>query len=889
MDFLSELPLRMVEAVLDSLPVPAAVIGSGGDVIHANPGWSERVWFDLKAVISSPDVSPRLRASLDRNIDDVLNGVERESTLTFPPGFLVREQNAIVTIKRLAGSQPPLALATLQVAVAPARVAGSNSEPETESGPGLFEMDLDGNVTGWTPAAAELFNLPASEVHGQKAARLFAKQSMPFPEPDLVHRIREKGTQKFESRLRRHPDSFFDGQITLSVRTAPGGDEVLICEANLLSERQRAGSLRRSEERLRYALEAASDGIWDWDLRTDRLVFTSRAMEIIGESSTREGIRSTQIDAWNERIHPGDARSHEAALQAHFDHETPTFESEFRLRDNRGGWKWVLIRGRATERDAKERPLRMVGTITDISERKLAEDALSRSEERYRNLFAYASDAVVLFDIEENAILDANMKAEEVFGYSAGELKAMSIRDLHPEDSWPRMERELNGPPGGTGALFEIDGIRRGGRRIPLEVNIRIVEYGGRKVLQSFIRDITERRNLEFQLLQSQKMETVGRLAGGIAHDFNNILTAIQGFTALLSGSLEDGSEERGMADEVLRSVQRASRLTMQLLAFSRRDIPNRTKLDMNAIVRDMEKLLKRVIGEHIALETDLDPDLGLIEGDGGSMEQVITNLAVNSTDAMPEGGRLRISTANVVFEEKSPDRPAEAEPGTYVMLAVSDEGEGIPASVLPQIFEPFFTTKVRGTGTGLGLATVYGIVRRSNGHIIVTSESGRGTEIRIYLPRVAGGAETGRTTPRPARAEGGTEMVLVVEDEPAVRSLARRFLETAGYTVAEASNAAEAMVFVEANPGKIELLLTDVIMPEQSGPELAKRVRVIQPDVRILYMSGYPGEFIARHGVSNAELGYLQKPFSQEQIIMKTREVLDAPRRTQSFGAATD
>jgi CheY-like chemotaxis protein len=343
------------------------------------------------------------------------------------------------------------------------------------------------------------------------------------------------------------------------------------------------------------------------------------------------------------------------------------------------------------------------------------------------------------------------------------------------------------------------------------------------------------------------------------------------------------------MADEVLRSVQRASRLTMQLLAFSRRDIPNRTKLDLNNIVQDMEKLLKRVIGEHIDLMAELEPDLGLIEGDGGSMEQVITNLAVNSTDAMPEGVRLRISTANVRFDEKSADRPAEAQPGPYVMLAVCDEGEGIPPSVLPQIFEPFFTTKVRGTGTGLGLATVYGIVKRSNGHIIVKSESGRGTEIRIYLPRVAGRAEAGRVARRPERAEGGSEMVLVVEDEPAVRSLARRFLESSGYTVAEAGDAAEAMAFVTQNPGKIDLLLTDVIMPEQSGPELAKRVRVIQPDVKILYMSGYPGEFIARYGVSNAELGYLQKPFSREQLIVKTREVLDAPRRARSSGATPD
>ena len=340
------------------------------------------------------------------------------------------------------------------------------------------------------------------------------------------------------------------------------------------------------------------------------------------------------IESWNGRIHSEDKDAHQRALTAHFEGPTTAFASEYRLRVEDHTFKWVLVRGRVTERDPAGRPLRMIGTITDISERKFAQDALKRSEEQYRNLFEHASDAVVLFDVQNAMILDANKKAEEIFGYPASDLKQMSIRHLHPEDQWHRLDRALDRSEARTGMLIELDGLTQDSRRVPLESNICLVNYGGRPVYQIFIRDISERLTLETQLHQSQKMETVGRLAGGIAHDFNNILTAIQGYTALLRSALAQDSEEREMADEVTRAVKRATRLTMQLLTFSRRDMPNPVRLDINALVEETEQMLRQLIGEHIDLSLVLDPDLGEVHGDGGSIEQVVTNLVINAADA---------------------------------------------------------------------------------------------------------------------------------------------------------------------------------------------------------------------------------------------------------------
>jgi len=389
-------------------------------------------------------------------------------------------------------------------------------------------------------------------------------------------------------------------------------------------------------------------------------------------------------------------------------------------------------------------------------------------------------------------------------------------------------------------------------------------------------RDVTDQRHLEEQFRQSQKMEAVGQLAGGIAHDFNNLLTAILGNTQLLLRELPPGDSKRGDVEEIRKASERAASLTRQLLAYSRRQMLQPVVLDLNVVVAEMDKLLRRLIGEHIALVTVLAPDLGRVKADPNQLEQVIVNLAVNARDAMPEGGKLTIETANVDLDEGFAQAHLGSVPGAYAMLAVTDTGSGMDATVRAHLFEPFFTTKEVGKGTGLGLATVYGIVKQSDGYISVYSEPGHGSSFKIYLPRVAtpAGAAAGPQKGGPAR---GTETVLVVEDEPAVLSLSRRALEAQGYVVLAASDAAAALRVVERHGGMIHLLLTDVVMPGLSGRELADQLAGQRPGIRVLYMSGYPGDAVVQHGTLPTGSAFLQKPFSPDGLARKVRDVLDA------------
>src|SRR5437667_1891766 len=388
-----------------------------------------------------------------------------------------------------------------------------------------------------------------------------------------------------------------------------------------------------------------------------------------------------------------------------------------------------------------------------------------------------------------------------------------------------------------------------------------------------------ERRRLEEQLAHSQRMEAVGRLAGGIAHDFNNVLTAVLGSIELLLLDAPPGRPHREELDIIRDAATRAKDLIRQLLAFSARQVLQPMVVDLNHLVKDIAKLLRRLIGEDIALETVLASGLGAVRVDTGQIEQVLVNLAVNARDAMPQGGRLAIETGNVEVDGTRAPPAATVPAGRYVLLQVSDNGVGMDALVQAHVFEPFFTTKPRGKGTGLGLATVYGIVRQSGGHITVESTVGQGAMFRIYLPRVEAPLDpTSRPTPVAAPA-AGTETILVAEDERLVRVLAQKVLERAGYRVLVGAGGADALALAERHDGPILLLLTDVVMPEMNGRELARRLTGVRPGVRVLYMSGYADEAVAQHGVLDPGTAFLQKPFTPEALAKKVRGVLDAPR----------
>ncbi|HET7205008.1 MAG TPA: ATP-binding protein, partial [Terriglobales bacterium] len=425
----------------------------------------------------------------------------------------------------------------------------------------------------------------------------------------------------------------------------------------------------------------------------------------------------------------------------------------------------------------------------------------------------------------------------------------------------------------------EVELKRRDGAPITVRCTGRKVkeEYENGPCFDVFAEDVTERRVLERQLRMAGKMEAVGRLSGGIAHDFNNLLGVIIGYSQVLRRKLASESGLLECAEEIEKAGQRAASLTRQLLAFSRQQILTPSILNLNNLVQDMAKMLPRLLGEDIAVSTSLSPDLGVVRADQSQIEQVIMNLAVNARDAMPDGGTLRIETRNVELDQAYAWQHAGAKPGPCVMLAVIDTGTGIDPDTLAHIFEPFFTTKEVGKGTGLGLATVYGVVKQSGGYVWAESEPGQGASFQIFLPRVAEpDTEATATTPF-EEAVGGSETILLVEDSEPLRKLTQSFLVSHGFRVLAAQDGEEAIQLETRHSGKIDLLLTDVVMPGMNGRALAERMLPGQPGMRVLYISGYTDSFVARHGVLEQGTELLHKPFTEDVLIRKVREVLDA------------
>jgi signal transduction histidine kinase len=422
---------------------------------------------------------------------------------------------------------------------------------------------------------------------------------------------------------------------------------------------------------------------------------------------------------------------------------------------------------------------------------------------------------------------------------------------------------------------MELSGRRKNGQEFPVEISLNYVQVGGHQLAISFITDISARVQMEQQLRQSQKMEAIGQLAGGVAHDFNNLLTVIQGYASMSLESVAPDDVLREPLEEIERAAVSAAGLTRQLLAFSRRQVVRPAALDLNAVITRTEKMLRRVIREDIELALQCDPNLGTIHADPGAIEQILMNLVVNARDAMPEGGNLIIETGNLFLDEQYTQTHLAVKTGPYAMLAVSDTGTGMTAAVQARIFEPFFTTKEPGAGTGLGLATVYAIVQQMQGTIWVYSEPGRGSTFKILLP-VAGGGEAVEVAPTggAVRAAGG-ETILLVEDEEGVRRFVRTMLERHGYRVLDAAGPQEALAIAADSGERIDLLLTDVVMPRMNGPELAARLGEIRPGLKVLFMSGYTDRAIRLHDQLAEGAPYLQKPFTPKMLASRLRQLI--------------
>jgi two-component system, cell cycle sensor histidine kinase and response regulator CckA len=705
--------------------------------------------------------------------------------------------------------------------------------------------------------------------------------------------------------LRHWVSSYFPVRDAGGVARHIGGVAVEVTDLKRAQEQERERSTQ-----LQLAVEASNTGLWDWDLHTNEVYHSAEWKRQIGYAPDE---LVDELDTWMSRIHSEDAPCVQQSIARFLASGRPHNEVEFRLRHKDGSYRWILSRSSVLY-DEAGKPCRVLGSHQDITERKQAEEALQQSEARYRELFDDAPIPMLEEDFSAAKERLAQLGAagvEDVRAYLAehsavqSELVSLvSILDInnaavklyeaeHKEQLFGSLAQVVT-VQSANAMCEELVAVAAGTTHFSIEVENATLKGGIRQLLLHWavlpghekdlsrvlvsMTDITDVKHLEEQFRQAQKMEAVGRLAGGVAHDFNNLLTAIQGYAQFVQAVLPKGSSEHEDIGEVLKAADRAVSLTRQLLAFSRRQVLEMRVLDLNGVLAGMGKMLERIIGENIAVDMDLAHGLWSVRADAGQIEQVLLNLAVNARDAMPTGGTLTISTANVLLDEAFGRDHLGARVGPHVLIAVSDTGHGMSPAVQAHLFEPFFTTKGVGTGTGLGLATVYGIIQQSGGSIYAESQPGSGSTFRIYLPREGEGAAQFAGDGAEPLPRGG-ETILLVEDDPHVRAVTLRKLRALGYQVLEAPCAAEALRIVRANEHPIHLVLTDVVMPGANGRELAESLRDVRPGLKTMYMSGYTDDSIVHLGVLDGSTPFLQKPFTTEDLARKVRQSLDERR----------
>lgn len=505
----------------------------------------------------------------------------------------------------------------------------------------------------------------------------------------------------------------------------------------------------------------------------------------------------------------------------------------------------------------------------------VAERALRESEERYRRIVETTNEGVWQLD-EKTRTTFVNERMATLLGYTPEQLLGVSMLEFVHEDSRSAVKAGITSRGRSASSQLEARFVRSDGKDLwALLDSTPIFEGSGYAGALAMVMDVSQRKRLEDQLRQAQKMEAIGNLAGGVAHDFNNILSVILGYAEMILEGLKPGDPLRDDLEELNRASERARDLTAQLLAFSRRQILEPRTLDLNRVLSGLESMLRRLLREDIELSFLTSQDIGTVRADSGQIEQIVINLLVNARDAIHDGGKISIETGNVDLDAEYAAAHHDVTPGRYVMLAVSDTGVGMDATVQERIFEPFFTTKEQDHGTGLGLATVFGIVKQSGGHIWVYSELGEGSTFKIYFPRTQGQVDTAPTPQTPTTLHG-TETILIVEDQDQLRTMMRVALRRHGYNVLDAPNAGEALLVCEKYAAKIHLLLTDVVMPRMSGRQLAERLAPLRPDMLVLYLSGYTENTIVHHGVLDAGVSFLQKPITPEVLARKVRQLLD-------------
>ncbi len=736
--------------------------------------------------------------------------------------------------------------------------------------------DREGRITWANPAFTRLTGWSLDEVRGLSPRILRSGQHDPGFYEELWRTILSGQVWQGEMVNRRKDGSFYYEEQTITPVRAPGGGETtnfIGVKVDVSERRAAREALLQSERRHRRMAEAAHDDIFIVD-RSGRVQYLNTA------GATRLGQRPADVvgKPLGEVLPREVAARFLRNVERVFAKGEDLYIEERSLLSGREIWSGTWLTPLTGEGGGVES---VEAVSRDITTRVAAEQALRASEQRYRSLFERNLAGVYRTTLE-GRIAECNDAFARILGYtSAAEVRGLSIGELYPAPELRQafVERLLSE---GTLVGHESEGRRKDGAPVWMLENAALIREEGGPYIEGTIVDITERKNLERQLGQAQKMEAVGQLAGGVAHDFSNILNVIGGYSELAVEAAVEQRPIRPYLDEIRRAAGRATNLVQQLLAFSRGQVVEPSVLDLDEVVRGLQGMLQRLIPENIVLVPSLHASPALVKADRGQLEQVVVNLAVNARDAMPRGGRLAIETTWTDLDEAYCRRHVGTSPGPHVMLTMTDTGIGMDPEMQARIFEPFFTTKEAGRGTGLGLATVYGIVRRAGGSIWVYSEPGRGTVFKIYLPRVEGERETAEAVHRaettPAVVPRGTETILLVEDDESLRALGREILESLGYTVLEAGHGAEALERSASHGGPIDLLMTDQVMPHIDGRELATRLAAERPETRVLFVSGYAEEDTTRGKLPESRVAFLQKPYTASALGTKIRRLLDRP-----------
>ena len=729
----------------------------------------------------------------------------------------------------------------------------------------LFRFDKNGLILDYKAGATVDFFLEHKELIGKQIQDVLSQQvSRKFQ--DAIRQVIEMRTMVsieyplFIKKQKR----FYEARLLPLLE-----DQIIVLIRDITDRKQAEEDLRYERNLLRILIDHLPDAVYVKDAECRKTVSNAADVHVLGQQSAAEVIGKTDFDFYPKK----DSAEYFADDQSVIQTGRPLLNKEEYFIDKDGKGHWFST-SKLPLRDAQGRIIGLVGVGRDFTERKNAEIALRESEQKFRGLVEGSAVAIWIHDT--NRFLYANPAGLEMAGYTAGELYQIAPMEIvHPDyreyvmkQSRERMEGKE------VPKHYEYQILKKSGEAIWIDFSGTAIDYDGKPAIIASAYDITERKNLEEQLLQAQKMEGIGRLAGGVAHDYNNILGIIIGYSELILEKMKKTNPVYTHVEMIAAAAKRGADVTKQLLAFARRETVSPRVLNPNEAVESLQNILQRLIGENVKLMVHLQKDVWNVKIDLTQLDQILVNLASNARDAIDDVGTITIETSNVSIDEVYTQNRIDFSPGEYVMISFTDTGEGMSKETMKKIFEPFFTTKSKGQGTGLGLSTVYGIVKQNGGSINVYSEEGGGTTFKIYLRRRYGETEKPSTV-RVEESIFGSETVLIVEDQADFLELAKNCLQKYGYKVIAALSPGEGLNLCETYEDEIHLLLTDVIMPEMNGKELRDKIQVLKPGIKTIFMSGYTANVIAHRGVLDEGIDFIQKPFNPNALALKVREVL--------------